>query len=205
MANLTIVLIALGAGILAYCILNFIIGYLERPKNPKTAIVIDIIGVILLLAILAGGYFYFFVISPAFIGKPYIEKPELYAENASTKEEIINCQHVQYLANEIGGYKLHDDPLSKTPPEFEFVVTDFNRTYTLTVIDHKIQCRTGEAADADFRLYGKQQEVILIFQADDMKSTLKNLIKENRFWTTVFKDDTTLALKGYKSVYDEIR
>ncbi len=54
-------------------------------------------------------------------------------------------EHISYLVNEIGGYKLHNDP----------IITDTNEVFSVTSID-------------------------------------------------VLKDEMTLAVKGYKSIYDNL-
>lgn len=200
-----IILIIVGGGALAYLILHFLLNYLEKPKHPQTARTVDILGAVFLILVLIAGCFYLFVLSPSFVEKPYVEKIALNVNNASTKEEVITKEHIRYLANEIGAYKLHDDPLSKTAPEFEFVVEDFNRTYTLKTTDNNVDARAGVASKPDLRITGKQETIILAFKAENEKEAVRNFVRSNKFKLEMLKDETTLALKGYKSIYDEIR
>src|SRR3989344_3615570 len=68
------------------------------------------IGFALFIIILALLLIYFIVISPKFIFKPDIEKPE-------GKE--IAAKELQYIANELGAYKLHFSPLDGKGAQFE--------------------------------------------------------------------------------------
>ena len=205
MASVMKILIIIGTGIIGYLILHFVMGYLEKPKHPRTAIIINVVGVIALIAALAGGYFYFFVLSPTFIEKPYMEKPSLYVENASTREEVIKEEHIRYLVNEMGGYRLHNDPISKTPAEFEFFVNDFNKTYAIRTSENNILVWVGALENPDGRVYTKQETVIRIFLSSNFKKELVRYVKEGKIRAELIADETTLALKGYKTVYDEFK
>jgi len=201
MSTLVTLLIAIVLGVVIYILMQLIIGYLEKPKHPKTALAINLIGAILLCSALAIIYIYFFVISPTFIEKPYLEKPELYVRDPS--QEIINKYHIQWLANELGGYKLHDDPISKTVAEFEFVVTDFQKTYTVKIVNNNVNTFLGPTSNADGRIFGSQGAIIKLFQSNDFKNELVSLAKQGELQVELFRDETTLALKGYKVLYDE--
>ena len=204
MASITTVAIVVGASIFAYLILYFIMGYLEKPKHPRVAATINIVGGFILLMALAGLFIYFFILSPTFVEKPYMEKPLLETETLSQGQVVIQEPHVKYIVNEMGGYRLHEDPLTKTKPEFKFYLTDINATYNVAVIDNRVYISDEEPAKPDAEVYTTQQVAIQLFQSSDFKEELVSLVKEGKITARIIADKTTLALKGYLSLYDEI-
>ena len=44
MTTLTSIAVVVGVGVLSYIVLYFLMGYLEKPKNPRLANTINIVG-----------------------------------------------------------------------------------------------------------------------------------------------------------------
>ena len=162
----------------------------KRGRNKlfrKSVIIIIIIGVIFCA--------YFFIISPTFVTKPFLEKPELQAG------EDIGTEHVNWIVNELGGYKLHASP-SGDEPELELITDD--KTFKITFKGNNVSSSLDSAADPDVRLIVDREAFVEIFFADDVKEEIKNLYNEGEFVIELLKDETILALKGYKGSYDEL-
>ena len=94
-------------------------------KLGKLAPVVFILALFLILGI---GYMYFFQISPTFVNKPQLEMPN---------QDFLTENHVEFLLNELGAYKLHKDPFTGEPPYMEVVADDVS--YYNTVENNKVK------------------------------------------------------------------
>ena len=149
--------------------------------------------------ILAGAiYTYFFIISPTFVAKPTIEKPALSAG------EPVEEEHIQYLINELGAYKLHNPPLSDKTPVIEVLVTNPNQYFTVTVEGNVPKTTPGRADDPDIRISGSSDAVVQLLSAGDIAAESKKLSDEGKITVEVLKDMPELVAMGYKALYDEL-
>ena len=114
----------------------------------------------------------------------------------------ITTEHVNWVINELGGYKLHPS-LNGEPAEMEIV--SGNSTFSATTQDGKIVTRAGRASNPDIRLIATHDALLRIFSASDIKSELATLYNEGSVTFELLKDEATLALKGYKGIYDELQ
>ncbi|MBD3204070.1 hypothetical protein GF327_07265 [Candidatus Woesearchaeota archaeon] len=152
---------------------------------------------ILLVILFPSVYIYFTVISPSFlVKKPVIEKPALTQE--------INEQTIVYIANEIGSYKLHKDPISGEIPEIEFFIEDTKETYSILIIDNKPQVEKKEAIQPDIRMIGKEHIILQILNSENVEKEIVTNANEGKIRVEVLNDQKILALKGYKSIYDQL-
>lgn len=160
-----------------------------------------IIG-LLLLIIAFGVYIYLSIISPSFVEKPEVQVP--------TDEELSNVTqveegHIEYLITEIGGYKLHDDPFTGEPAVIEINVTDTGQLYSVTIIDNEPHVQVGRATNPDLRLHTPLSELVdLLGETDDFEQLVVDKAMEGTLWVEVLADEKTLAVKGYKGVYDTL-
>jgi len=203
MTTLTSIAVVVGVGVLSYIVLYFLMGYLEKPKNPRLANTINIVGGFILVMLFVGVFIYLFILSPAFVEKPYVEKPPLDTENMQTGA-LISGQHIKYLINEAGGYRLHDDSLTKTRPQFEFYLTDVNQTYNVVIIDNRVYVQEEKLNKPDAKVYITQETMIQLFKSENFKEELVSLVKERKITAQILADKTTLALKGYLALYNEM-
>ena len=149
--------------------------------------------------ILAGAiYTYFFIISPTFVVKPIIEKPSLSAG------EAVEEEHIQYLINELGAYKLHKAPLSDQTPVIEILVTNPNQYFTVTVEGNVPKTVPGRADDPDIRISGSSEAVVQLLSAADITAESKKLSGEGKIDIEVLKEMPELVAMGYKALYDEL-
>ncbi len=166
-----------------------------------------LIGIfLLLLLLLPVGYIYFFVINPRAAEKPNIERPDITnPEIASSIREPEKMEaSVSYFANEIGAYNLKKDPLSGEIPQIEFELVDSGKVYTISIIDSIPETSRGEAPDPDIRISCTQNTFIEIMGQDDIIAGLQSAIEEGKVGIEAITDQKTLALKGYKTLYDSL-
>ena len=160
----------------------------------KAKIIIPIIIVVLVLGGLA---VYFFLFSPIFISKPAIGKPLMtYDENGNP---IIKEEHIAFLINELGGYKLHDNPFNNERPELDFTVDGVK--YTVTIIDNYPNVRLGQASNPDAGLTISANTVASLVESDNLEEAIANSYESGEIQGQVFKDTDTLVLKGYAALY----
>lgn len=166
------------------------------------------IGIIFLAVVASAAYFYFFVISSTFVSKPEIEKPILASVNSSQlgnsgeNSYVIRAEHLIFLLNEIGAYKLHNSPNGDIPL-LKVKISDFNKEYLFSVSDGKISEKSS-SANPDLVISLKQEEMIKIYNSDNSNALLKAGVESGEIELEVLADETDLALKGYKSVYDTL-
>lgn len=149
--------------------------------------------VIVLIAVVA--YAYFGIISPT-TTKPAVQKPSL----AATEE--LKTDHINYIVNELGAYKLHTS-LSGEPAEME--VVSGGKIFTITTADGKTVTKEGKASNPDIRITATPEALVRLFASSDIKSGISTLYNDGLIKVEILKDQATLALKGYKGIYDELQ
>ena len=161
--------------------------------------------IIILLIIAICCYFYFTYVSPAFVEKPLVEKPVFTQTNNQTDQVVIEEEHIEYLVTEIGAYNLHEDPLTKEPAVIEINVTDNGMRYAVTIVDNVPEVRIGKAVNPDIRLHTPQSELIDLLSAkEDFEQLVVDKATEGTLWVEILVDEKTLAIKGYKGIYDTL-
>ncbi len=151
------------------------------------------IFLIAVLCIFAIGYFYFFQLSPTFVEKPYLEKPLFFEE----KEEITP-EHLIFLLNEIDAFKLHEIPFTGEKPVIEVVIENEKRFFT--VDNHQVIDSTQNSAD--IKIVTAKKTIISIFNLENSQDAIISALKEGNINIELLEDEKTLALKGYKVIYD---
>jgi hypothetical protein len=163
----------------------------RREKNRNIAI-----GVIAALLVLA--FLYFFVVSPTFVAKPYIAKPAL----ASASD--IGSGQVNWLLNEVGAYKLHSYLFFGEQPVIESVITDQNRVFTTTVINNYPTTVGGAATNPDIRFSMTSADFMVLYAAPDVLAKAQEMRKSGLIKVEILKDEFTMAVMGYKAIYDSL-
>lgn len=149
-----------------------------------------IAAVAVLAAVAIAAYFYFSVISPI-VPKPETIKPAFLAG------QNISSEHVQWIANEIGTYKLQ--------PSAQIEVVVEGNKFTVTSKDGKTVSAAGDASDPDMRIVSGRDVFARIFDANNTNAEIISLYKQHLLSIELLKDQATLALKGYKSIYDALQ
>lgn len=168
--------------------------------------VMAIIAIILVVAVFGGAYY--FVIAPNMVSKPFIEKPSLPSdslEKIKAGEAVIGAEHINYLINEIGAYKLHKLFGTKNFPIIEFVITDTNEKFYSYVNDNKPITKKGNPKNEDIIIKGSQETILNILQSDNITAAVKQANNNNEIQVELVSDMKTLAAKGYLSLYDALK
>ena len=167
----------------------------EIKQSKKSRKKIIVLASVVIIAVFLF-YLYFFIISPTFVTKPYLEKPTLQAG------QNVEEGHVNWVINELGGYKLHAAPLGGDP--LIELITE-GKTFTVKIISNQVSSYLGKATDPDIRITAEREAFERILSADDIKTEINNLYNEGKITIELLKDETSLVLKGYKAIYDELQ
>jgi hypothetical protein len=160
---------------------------IEELVNKKKIGIGKIIFIIFLcliaLSIIIGGLLYFYLfIAPNLIPKPVIEKPPLLLNHKNLIENNSNLntnisanvtnlgpEHIIFLLNEIGVYKLHNSPSGETPI-IKFTLSDTEENYYFSVIDNRIIQINEDTPDAVITT--NTNKVILVFNSDSIQEEI---------------------------------
>jgi hypothetical protein len=165
----------------------------ERSREKNRNIAIGIVAVLIVFAFL-----YFFVVTSTFAMKPSLTKLAL----ASPSD--IGSGHVNWMLNEVGAYRLHPFLLFGDPPVIESVITDQNRKFTTTVIDNYPTTVEGAAVNPDMRFSMTGADFMTLYAAPDVLAKAQEMRKSGLIKVEILKDEFTMAVKGYKSIYDSL-
>jgi hypothetical protein len=165
----------------------------ERRKEKDRNIALGIIAAMAVLAFL-----YFFVVSPTFITKPSLTKLPL------SSPSDIGSEHVDWLLNEVGAYRLHSYLYLGELPVIESVITDQNRKFTTTVKDNYPTTVEGAANNPDIRFLMSGADFVTLYSASDVLAKAQEMRKSGLIKIEILKDEFTMAVKGYKAIYDSL-
>ncbi len=165
----------------------------ERSQEKNRKIAVGIVAIILLFSFL-----YFFVVTSTFAVKPVLTKPAL----ASPSD--IGSGQVNWVLNEVGSYKLHPYLLFGELPLIESVITDQNRRFTTTVMDNYPTTVEGAANDPDIRFSMNSADFMTLYTAPNVLANAQEMRKSGQVKVEILKDEFTMAVKGYKSIYDSL-
>jgi hypothetical protein len=148
-----------------------------------------------ILLLLAVGYFYFFQLSPIFVNKPLIEKP------ATVENKEIDFTHISYILNELDAYKLHKEAFTGELAVIEVFIEDTGQHFFVQVNEGKlVEIETGKP---DLTLSTKKETIFRIF-GDTIEKNVFSAVSDGSIKLDIISDEKTLALKGYKAIYDKI-
>ena len=163
-----------------------------------------VIGVVLVLVFLFGLGFYFTVINNIFASKPELEKPNVDVEKLMNNPgtQVIFEEHIEYLANGLGSYKLHD--YSGEDAIIVFEMTDVGKSFAL------IKNGNSEIVEEVFEEYdlivkGSQMVIIDLLESEDLVGSLKEEVESGNVIVEIVSDEKTLAMKGFLSIYESLK
>jgi hypothetical protein len=189
----------------------------------KARLLIALAGLLAFLAL--GILAYLFLLSPAFVEEPVLERPLLVSESVSrsaqtngipgepgllsTPVEIVAAEHIRYVLTEIGAYKLHANPFTGDLPEIEILLSDISKTYTAIINDNAVEVVEGASATPDVRVEVTQDAVVELATAesdqlfDERAARLLRERDQRGFTGKLLTSQSDLLLKGYLSLYNE--
>ncbi|MBI2139331.1 hypothetical protein HYU14_00280 [Candidatus Woesearchaeota archaeon] len=160
------------------------------------------------LIILVFGAAYFTIIKPRTIEKPSIPKPELPADAmsmAESGEPFITAEHMNYLANEIGAYRLDKLLISNNNPVILFNLSDTGETFYTSVEKHMPSTAKGIPESYDLTITSNQRTAALLLSSNDIPKAVNAQHKAGNIQVELVSDMKTLAAKGYLALYDAIK
>ena len=159
--------------------------------KPKTKVVLSLIFSIIVVLIVILAMFLVYALSNPNYEKSKIDKP---------LEEEITEQHISYILNELGAYKLKSY-LGNTP-KIEVVVDEekFNSEITNGVIKTK----RGEIENEGITITTAKDEVIESVKSLDTKNYIKQSIASGKTSIELKASYSILFAKGYLTLYKEI-
>ncbi len=168
--------------------------------------VLPVIAIILIMVVFFWAYY--FVIAPNSVSKQFIEKPSL-PENSLTRikagMEVINSNHINYVINEIGAYKLHNSFGTGDFPVIEFILTDVNKTFYSYIQNNMPVTKQGYTKNKDIILKGSQETILNILKSTDVLGSVREAKNNNIIQVELVSDMMTLIAKGYLPVYETLK
>jgi uncharacterized LabA/DUF88 family protein len=157
------------------------------------------LGILIVILIILG--FYFTQINNIFADKKNLEKPSIDLELLSSGGQVIFGEHIDYLTNEIGAYKLHSYGGENAIIIFE-----------MTDIDKKIALiKNGESYVSedipekyDLIIKGEQIVVAELIESENLNELLSEYVEQGKISVELVSDMTTLSMKGFLGIYDEL-
>jgi hypothetical protein len=162
-----------------------------------------IVIVVFLVLILGGAIFYFTQINNIFAKKELLEKPEIDFDLllSDPTAQIIYEEHVEYLANEMGSYKLHKYGEEDAVIIFEMIDIDKK----IALIKNEESYATEDIPSKyDLVVKSDQRSAGEIIESEDVSAAIVEYVEAGKIEVEVISDETTLAMKGFLAVYEEI-
>lgn len=147
-----------------------------------------VLFVLVLTSLFFTSYFYFSVIFPVFALKPEVEVPE---------GSQIKDTHIIYFLNEIEAYRLHDNPLNSEPAVIELHLDGKIEKFE---IENYSYIKT--TAEPDLIISSSKDDFLILLSERDLKKELNKMSTEGKMKIESLNDDRSLALKGYKVIFD---
>jgi hypothetical protein len=170
----------------------------------KIILIILLCFVLLSILVCAFLYYYLFIV-PTLIEKPVIEKPELVENNTNSTqnntiiiEDNFGPEHIIFLLNEMGAYKLQSTRSGEIP-KIKFIISDVNKDYYLGVIENKI-VEINES-NPDIIIRAKKNIIISVYNSNNTKDKIIDSYNKGLISIEILADTSTLLSKGYSSLY----
>ncbi len=160
-----------------------------------------IFGVVILV-LLGIGLFLYFTLTPPSEPKTGSEiiNP---IEGMSQSEAVLqfNESQIDYLVFAIGGWKLHNPPLSSETPKIKVIVN--GDVFISEIKDGQIKTEKKDIDNEDIILRTTKEEIVNSILSPDMVGYIRESMEQG-ITTFEFKASyTTLFLKGYLPLYED--
>ena len=174
-------------------------------KRGSWKIIFFIIGIVLVLILIVGMFFYFALAGPDYtvdyenqVTLGQIKNPAA----GLTKEQAearFDESFVFYLLVNIKAYNLHNPPLSSDTPKMEIKVGE--DIYNAEVVSGKISVKSGELNNKDVVIVTSKEEALKMMNDS---SYVQQSFEQSLSSIELVADETTLFSKGYLTIYNEL-
>lgn len=174
----------------------------EKKQKTKKKLWPFVLGIVFLVLVLAGMFFYFVTASP---NKPRagteVQNP---IKDLTIEQAILqfNGEYIRYLVFAIGGWKLHNPPLSDETPKIKVIVD--NEVFISEIVNGEIKTEKKETENEDMIIRTTKQEIVNSIKSSDMKNYIKQSIQDGKTSLELKAGYTTLFSKGYLNLYQDI-
>lgn len=179
----------------------------HHKHDGKTWILTGLFMVLFALILTSTSFFYKFI-SPIGIQKPELQSPAPFTQKEINQDTIkqvkIDEDFIAYSANEIGAYKLHNDPRTGEPARIEFVISDINKVYTVRIKDNVPVAYEGRVDNPDIRLTMDKLTFLKMVTSQNFDQEIATAVSQGKVTVEVLASEVTVGLKGYKAIYDAI-
>lgn len=174
----------------------------EKKQKTKKKLWPFVLGIVFLVLVLAGMFFYFVTASPS---KPRagteVQNP---IKDLTIEQAILqfNGEYIRYLVFAIGGWKLHNPPLSDETPKIKVIVD--NEVFISEIVNGEIKTEKKEIENEDMIIRTTKQEIVNSIKSSDIKNYIKQSIQDGKTSLELKAGYTTLFSKGYLNLYQDI-
>ncbi len=182
--------------------LEYIDSLIYKSKRPRKIFKKIIIILIVLISIWMSIYAVFF---------NHSTEESLYQPNWQLKEGEeaienytleINSELISLIASNIGATKLRTNPINLRKPIINFQISGKN---FYTVVNKNIETFEGTSQLADLKFYFEGETLEKAFLSENFKEEIKKAISEGSLRVERISSDQELFLKGYLSLYNELK
>lgn len=177
--------------------LEFIDSLIDRAKRPKKILKGISLSIVLLVFMWAGVYGMFF-----YHNTEVIEYSPNWIGDGESSSLQITPELISLISSEIGATKLRRNPLNLKKPIMNFVVS--NDSFH-TIIDKKIETFEGESKDADILFSTKSEIIEKVVSSGNLKEAIRKAVMDGEIGITQLSSEQELFLKGYLSLYNELK
>lgn len=162
------------------------------------------LGIVFVILIVIGMFLYFVMAVPQ---KPRtgteIVNPTL---GLSNEEAVLQFdeKYIDYLVFAIGGWKLHNPPLSSDTPKIKVSLDDGNEIYISEIIDGQVITEKKDTENEDIVITTTKEEIVDIISSGNMEEKVKESVQKGRTTLELKAGYTTLFSKGYLSIYKDL-
>ncbi len=121
-----------------------------------------------------------------------------------SESEPVKTEHVDWIVQELVTDDIRANYLTNERLEMEFLITEDNTYFTVTVDVRTPTTRSGRAANPDVRFTVGRDVVKRLLEAGDFFAEVKSLRNEGRIQMEMLKPYDELVAKGYVDIYDQI-
>jgi len=160
-----------------------------------------VIGIVLILILIIITFIYYATATNKI--KPEIQNPIKNMENKTQITEIvIEPEHLSYLLNEMGTYKLHNPPMSSNTPKINLRVDE--QEFKAEVENTYTKVEKGSWENPDIKIVTERSEVIEAITSTKIQEYMKTSVASGKTSIELVAGYTELFSKGYLALYQDL-
>lgn len=161
-----------------------------------------ILGIILLIFLVVVLFFYFATASPSSPKTENIVNNPMEGMAFQQAMAGFNEDYVNYVVFAIGGWKLHNPPLSSEIPKIKLIVDE--EVYISEIKKGKVTTEKREGENEDIIITTTKNEIVNAILSENTKEYIKNSVEQGKTNLELRASYTNLFSKGYLGLYEEM-